>query len=490
MFYPAQEEYLKSALEYNMIPVYTEIVVDMDTPISIYQKVCKKGQGYLLESVEGGENLARYSFIGFEPVITFSAKNGLGKIRGEQGVQEFSGSPLKELESVMLRYKAPKVPGLPRFYGGAVGYFGYELVRYFEELPDIKPDDLDLPDCYFVFTRFVLIYDHVQHKLKIVCNTEPGDEPEKRYIEALKQIEQVKKIVFQQGSILTASPKVIGVPKAVVKSNLTEERYSSMVQQAKEYIKAGDIFQVVLSQRFEVSQTTESPFDLYRNLRVINPAPYLYYLDFDEIKIIGSSPEMLVRVEDNVVATCPIAGTRPRGVTPEEDRVLELELIADQKEKAEHLMLVDLGRNDLGRVCKCGSIEVSDFMVVQRYSHVMHLVSNVKGQLREECTGFDALRACFPAGTLTGAPKIRAMEIIEELEPKKRGIYGGAIGYLSYTGNIDTCITIRTILMNKGKTYVQSGAGIVADSDPAREYQETINKAKALIETLTLREVG
>lgn len=274
-----------------------------------------------------------------------------------------------------------------------------------------------------------------------------------------------------------------------IKSNLPKRKFLEMVNKAKEYIKAGDIFQVVLSQRFSLPLNTD-PFSLYRTLRVINPAPYLYFLDFGEIQIIGSSPEMLVRVEDGIVQTCPIAGTRPRGVTPEEDRALEQELLQDEKELAEHLMLVDLGRNDLGRVCEYGSIEVPDFMVVQRYSHVMHLVSSVKGRLAEGKTAFAALQACFPAGTLSGAPKVRAMEIIEELEPTKRGLYGGAIGYLSFTGNMDTCITIRTILVHRGMVHIQAGAGIVADSDPEREYQETLNKARALIETLAFREVG
>lgn len=488
MYFPSLEEYYKLSGDYNLVPVYTEVLVDMETPISIFKKVCREDRCYLLESVEGGENLARYSFMGLEPFLEYTCKDGLGEIRDDTGIRTMNGPPLDILEEIMVRFNAPKLEQLPRFYGGAVGYFGYDLIRYVEELPRITVDDLELPDCHFILTRVVLIFDHVKHKMKIVVNTCPGDHPETSYNEAKSLIKSLaKRIQDHNFTPVAGSPQKL--PAANFTSNISKQDFLVKVQQAKEYIKAGDIFQVVLSQRLQTPLPGE-PLDIYRNLRALNPAPYLYYLNFAETVIIGSSPEMLIRVEDGMVQNCPIAGTRPRGRNRQEDREMEAELLRDEKEKAEHLMLVDLGRNDLGRVCDYGSIEVKDFMDIERYSHVMHIVSTVQGQLSPDKTGFDALKACFPAGTLSGAPKIRAMEIIEELEPTRRGIYGGAIGYFGFTGNMDTCITIRTILVHKGMTYVQAGAGIVADSDPEREYDETINKAGALMETLLLREVG
>ncbi len=488
MFYPGLDEYLEMDKNHNLIPVYTELFVDMDTPISIFKKVCREQYTYLLESVEGGENLARYSFIGLEPFVRYQCRNGAGVIQDGSGQKEVEGDPLDVLREIMDRYQAPKIEGLPRFYGGAVGYFGYDLVRYVEELPDKTLDDLNLPDCHFILTRLVLIFDHVKHKVKIVVNTQPGNDPAAAYHRAVNRINAVKKMINEPSAVVNGTNKASAVTTKIV-SNMTREEFITKVEKAKEYIKAGDIFQVVLSQRLTLPLQGE-PFDIYRNLRTVNPAPYLYYLNFGGTVIIGSSPEMLVRVEDGHVQTCPIAGTRPRGRTRTEDAALEKELLADKKEKAEHVMLVDLGRNDLGRVCDYGSISVNGFMEVERYSHVMHIVSNVVGSLRPGKPVFDALKACFPAGTVSGAPKVRAMEIIDELEPTRRGVYAGAIGYFGFTGNMDTCITIRTILVHDGMTYVQAGAGIVADSDPGREYDETINKAKALLETLMLKEVG
>lgn len=487
MFHPSREQYLKMARKNNLIPVYTELFVDMDTPISIFKKVCREQYTYLLESVEGGENLARYSFIGLEPFVRYQCRNGTGVIEDSSGTREVKGDPLSTLKGIMDNYNAPKIEGLPRFYGGAVGYFGYDLIRYVEDIPEDTVDDLDLPDCHFILTRLVLIFDHVKHKVKIVVNTEPGSDADKAYEEATQRINAVKKLINEPQAALNRVNKVVVNTKYL--SNMTKEEYMDKVEKAKEYIKAGDIFQVVLSQRLTMPLHGD-PFDIYRNLRTVNPAPYLYYLNFGGTVIIGSSPEMLIRVEDGIVQTCPIAGTRPRGQSKEDDLKLEKELLADEKEKAEHLMLVDLGRNDVGRVCDYGSVNVRNFMNVERYSHVMHIVSNVFGQLKQGHTAYDALKACFPAGTVSGAPKVRAMEIIEELEPTRRGVYAGAIGYFGFTGNMDTCITIRTILVHNGKTYVQAGAGIVADSDPEKEYEETINKAKALLETLMLKEVG
>ncbi|PKM81785.1 MAG: anthranilate synthase component I [Firmicutes bacterium HGW-Firmicutes-14] len=487
MFYPGLEEYTEMSKEYNLVPVYTDLIVDMDTPISIFKKVCRENYTYLLESVEGGESLARYSFIGLNPFVTYKHFGETGTVEDADGENHVTGDPLDILRSIMEHYRAPKVDDLPRFYGGAVGYFGYDLVRHIEQIPEETVNDLELPDCHFVLTRLVLIFDHVKHRVKIVVNTEPGSDPAESYQKAVARIDAVKKLINEPAELKNGTGKAGG--RGEFTSNMTKEQFMDKVVKAKEYIRAGDIFQVVLSQRLKTPLAGD-PFDIYRTLRTVNPAPYLYYLNFGGTVIIGSSPEMLVRVEDGKAQTCPIAGTRPRGRTAAEDRTLEKELLADEKEKAEHVMLVDLGRNDLGKVCDYGTIEVSGFMEVERYSHVMHIVSNVTGELLPGRTVYDALRACFPAGTLSGAPKIRAMEIIEELEPARRGVYGGAIGYFGFTGNMDTCITIRTILVHEGMTYIQAGAGIVADSDPEREYDETINKAGALLETLMLREVG
>ena len=487
MIYPGLDEYLELSRDYNLVPVYTELMADMETPISIFKKVCRQDYTYLLESVEGGESLARYSFIGLEPFVRYECRDGAGQVEDGDGIRNTTGEPLDALEKLMNTYRAPKIEGLPRFYGGAVGYLGYDVVRYFEKLPDVTADDLNLPDTHFIITRLVLIFDHVKHKVKIVVNTEPGSDPTGAYRNALERITAVKKLIGGPAAAIGSRPSAV-VPANFV-SNMTRQEFMSMVEKGKEYIKAGDIFQVVLSQRLKLPLQAE-PFDIYRNLRTVNPAPYLYYLNFGGTVIIGSSPEMLIRVEDGIVQTCPIAGTRPRGRNEAEDAAFERELLADEKEKAEHLMLVDLGRNDLGRVCDYGTIEVKDFMQVEYYSHVMHMVSIVRGQMAQGKTSYDALRACFPAGTVSGAPKVRAMEIIEELEPARRGIYAGAIGYFGFTGNMDTCITIRTILVHDGMTYVQAGAGIVADSDPGREYEETVNKARALLETLMLKEVG
>ena len=487
MIYPSCDEYLELSKTYNLIPVFTEMVVDMETTVSIFKKVCHEDYTYMLESVEGGENLARYSFIGLEPMVNYRYENGSGIIEEKGGRMELTGGPLELLKFIMDRYKAPKIEGLPRFYGGAVGYFGYDVVRHLENLPKDTLKDLDLPDCNFVITRLVLVFDHVRHKIKIVCNTQPGATPEAAYNDAINRIRDVRNII--KAPAKTGRYQAKKCSSGEINSNMSKQEFMNHVGKAKEYIRAGDIFQVVLSQRLKTPLRSD-PFDIYRALRTINPAPYMYYLNFGETVIIGSSPEMLVRVEDDKVQTCPIAGTRPRGLTAVEDETLGIELLADEKEKAEHIMLVDLGRNDLGKVCDYGSISINGFMEVQRYSHVMHIVSTVSGRLLPGKTVFDALEACFPAGTVSGAPKIRAMEIVEELEPVRRGVYAGAIGYFGFTGNMDTCITIRTILVHNGMTYVQAGAGIVADSDPEREYQETLNKAMALLETLTLEEVG
>jgi anthranilate synthase component 1 len=519
MLFPSFDEYVVLSKAYDIVPVYQEVLVDMETPISIYKKLghhqhsnqsqnsqsesnllnnwqdshprdtnsqdSTPQESYLLESVEGGEHLARYSFIGLEPFLSFRFKDGAGVINREGREEKVTGKPLAILEQLMSGYKAPLLENLPRFYGGAVGYFGYDLTRTWEELPSCANDDLGLPDCHFVLTNLVLIFDHVQHKLKIVYNSRVGQDAELSYHQAQEHINRILVLLARPNS---GNNYLVTTPGAAsITSNLTKEQFMAMVEQAKDYIRAGDIFQVVLSQRFQAPLAAD-PFDIYRSLRRINPAPYLYYLDLGDTQLIGSSPEMLVRVEDGRVETRPLAGTRPRGNNTREDQQLAAELLADEKEKAEHVMLVDLGRNDLGRVCNYSSVEVTEFMQVERYSHVMHMVTQVEGQLGAGHSQYDALEACFPAGTVSGAPKIRAMEIIAELEPNNRGAYAGAIGYLSFTGNMDTCITIRTIVVSNGQLYVQAGAGIVADSVPELEYQETVNKAMALLKTLQMQQ--
>lgn len=479
---PGRKEFLSLSKKYNLIPVCREINTDLDTPISVYKKVVKKGPAYLLESVEGGENLARYSFIGFDPFIIFTSRgeNSLVFAGGRQ--KKVSGSPLENLGSLISGYNVYPKPGLPRFSGGAVGYIGYNTVRFIERIEISRNDDLGLPDCNFIFAGTVLIYDHVRRTLTIVINSLPGDKPEKAYGKAEQQIENIIKALKHNIHTKVDSPGPV-LDDSQLEANITRTEFIKKVLQAKEYIQSTDILQVVLSQQLRVPFRGE-PFNVYRRLRTINPSPYHFYLDFDGIKVIGSSPEMLVRVEDNLVETHPIAGTRPRGANPAYDDVLALDLLKDTKERAEHLMLVDLGRNDLGKVCEEGSVRLARFMDIERFSHVMHLVSVIRGRLAPGKNCFEAFKACFPAGTVTGAPKVRAMEIISELEPNGRGIYAGAIGYFGFLGNLDMAIAIRTVVIHEGNAYIQAGAGIVAASDPEREYEETLNKAQALLKTL------
>jgi len=478
---PSRQEYRLLSRQYDLIPVCREINVDMDTPISIFKKISPNGPAYLLESVEGGENLARYSFIGFDPFLNFTSKGYDSQVTSNSGSRTVSGAPLENLERLVSSFHVYEGGELPRFSGGAVGYLGYGVVQFFEKVNITRKNIPDLPDSNFIFAGTVLIFDHARCTLKIVINSLPGEDPESSYDNAEFRLQKVIDAVKRNIAPEDNSPGYY--PPASFEANMTREDFIKKVERAKEYIKAGDILQVVLSQRFRTSFQGE-PFNVYRRLRALNPSPYLFYLDFGEVQVVGSSPEMLVRVEGNTVETCPIAGTRPRGRDRDTDRVLEAELLDDPKEKAEHLMLVDLGRNDLGKVCEPGSIKVHRFMEVERFSHVMHLVSNIRGLMSPGKSYTDALRACFPAGTVTGAPKIRAMEIIDELEPDGRGVYAGAIGYLGFTGNLDTAIAIRTVVIQGGNAYVQAGAGIVADSNPEREYEETINKARALLNTI------
>ncbi len=478
-------EYARSA---RVVPVRREFLFDVDTAVTAYAKLSRPPFGFLLESVVGGEQWARYSFLGTRPAAAWRLRGGeVSWWTPDAGWSPVdTDDPLGDLEA-RLRARAPAhVPGLPRFWGGAVGFFGYDVIREIEDLPHAPPDDLDLPDGLFLFTDVVLAIDNLRGRAMAIAAVpvEAGaEEAELRraYDEAGARLDA---LVTELADAAGPRPLALGAEPErdpEFDSSTRREDYEAGVERIRDYIRAGDAFQVVLSQRLGV-RLEATPFELYRALRTLNPSPYLYFLELDGMALVGSSPEVLVRVEDGVVTVRPIAGTRPRGATPEEDRTLADELRADEKELAEHRMLVDLGRNDVGRVAEYGTVTVPDLMVVERYSHVMHLVSQVEGHLRSGLHAMDVFRACFPAGTVSGAPKIRAMEIIDELEPVRRGPYAGAVGHFSYGGDsMDTAITIRTVLVSGGRAYVQAGAGIVADSDPAKEYEETLNKARALL---------
>lgn len=485
--YPSQEKFMALAGENNLIPIYREIVADLETPVSIYTKIFKEGYSCLLESVEGNRKLSRYSFIAGEPFLILKAYGNSLEITTESQTVRRQENLIEFLREVFSSYKTADIAGLPRFYGGAVGYIGYDCVRLFERLPQEPPDELNLPDAFLIFPESVIVFDHYSSKLKIIVNARIDSDCEAAYKRAVKKIEQLTESIRNKRSDIQRYGYSNHREKGdvVVKNNITRQEFHNKVEKIKDYIFAGDILQAVLSQRFEI-ETGVEPFEAYRALRSINPSPYMFYLNFDQVKIAGASPEMLVRLEDGIIENRPIAGTRPRGKSPEDDLKLEEELINDPKERAEHVMLVDLGRNDLGRVSRYGSVEVPVFMNCERYSHVMHLVSEVRGKLEKGKDALDALVAGFPAGTVSGAPKIRAMEIIDELEPTKRGPYAGAVGYFSFNGNMDTCITIRTIIFTGGKALAQAGAGIVADSRPDSEYEETVSKARVLIKALQI----
>ena len=482
MFNLTLEEAEKLAGEYNMIPLTLECYADMDTPISVFRRMGEERNCFLLESIGQNYLTARYSFIGRNPFLIFSSLGS--QITVTEGGKEktFCGKPMEELEKIVTRYKAPVLDGVPSFNGGAVGFFAYDIIRQYEDLPDVNADELDIPDMQFMLTDEIIAFDHIRQKIVIIVNIHAEGDIGAQYKKAAQRLLEIKSEISAESARLKADDKRETVTEKIV-SNVTKEEFCENVLKAKEYIKNGDIFQVVLSQRFTV-KTNVSPFNVYRALRLINPSPYMYYLDFGGYQIVGASPEMLVRVENGVVHTGPIAGTRPRGKTVEEDMRLEKELLEDEKEIAEHTMLVDLGRNDVGRVSEFGTVKVTRFKYVERFSHVMHIISDVEGKLRRGKTCFDALSATLPAGTLSGAPKIRAMQIIDELENVKRSVYGGAIGYISFNGSFDSCITIRTGLFKDGKAHIQAGAGIVYDSVPETEYEETINKASAVLRAI------
>jgi anthranilate synthase component 1 len=507
MYSPNLEEFIKLSRSANVIPVYKEVSADLDTPVSSFLKLTKDDYAFLLESVEGQEKIARYSFLGTRPSLVFRNKGDQIEIncrdksacacvsacslKGNSCRFPVETDPLAVIEKLMSGFKPAQVKGLPRFYGGLVGFMGYDSVRFFESLPDKNPDELKLPDAVFILTDTILLFDHINHTIKIVTNCflpQSGRKPgpsglKKIYKRAIKKISSIENDLARPltgKGIETRNPG----PKIKITSNFEKSEFCAIVNKAKKHIQKGDIIQVVLSQRFK-ARIKESPFDIYRRLRSLNPSPYMFFLKLKEMTLIGSSPELLVRCEDGLVRTRPIAGTRPRGRDEQEDRRLKRQLLNDEKEKAEHLMLVDLGRNDIGRVCKTGTVKVDDFMSVERYSHVMHIVSEVSGALAKNKSSYDVLRACFPAGTVSGSPKVRAMEIIDELEISRRGPYAGSVGYFSFSGNLDTCITIRTICVKGNTAYIQVGAGIVADSQGKKEYNETVNKAKALFEAIT-----
>ncbi|MFA6078374.1 MAG: anthranilate synthase component I [Candidatus Omnitrophota bacterium] len=492
MYYPSKEEFIKLSSEGNLVPVYREILADFETPLSAFKKIDKGDYSFLLESVEGGERLGRYTMLGSSPSLIFMSKgNSITLCEGKISKTFTTNSnPLDELKKILSQYKFVKVKGLPRFCGGFVGYCGYDMVRFIEKIEKKNLDDLKLPDSVFMLTDTLLIFDHVDHRIKVVSNVHIKGEASKAYDEAVTRIDRIVRDIrgscLKDNTSLTLKRKEQPIK---VKSNFTKLAFAAAVDKAKEYIRRGDIIQVVLSQRMEVPITTR-PFNIYRALRSINPSPYMYYLKLGSFSLVGSSPEIMVRCEDGTVELRPIAGTRPRGSSEEEDAILTKELLADPKERAEHIMLVDLGRNDIGRVCEYKSVKVPELMTVEKYSHVMHIVSDVTGKLNKDKDVFDLVKATFPAGTVSGAPKVRAMEIIEELENVRRGPYAGSVGYFSFSGNIDSCITIRTIVVKDNTAYIQAGAGIVADSDGLKEHTETMNKAGALLRAIEMAERG
>ena len=494
MFKPSLEEFKQKAKLGNLVPVYKEILADLDTPVSAYLKISGGEYSFLLESVEGGEKWARYCFLGCDPSVVVSTKGRTMTLmeNGKSEQREIeSGSPLSAVKEVLSRYQPVPEEGLPRFSGGAVGFISYDMVRFFEDLPEETLDDLDVPDSQFVITDTMLVFDNVSQTIKIVSNAFiEGDDLESVYKNTIKKITSLEEKLKAPLAIEANTDSVENSESSLnFGSNIEEEKFKQAVSRIKEYILEGDAIQVVLSQRLKFSIKCD-PFDIYRALRTINPSPYMYYLKFGDLQVVGSSPEVLVRLEDKKVEVRPIAGTRKRGQNEEEDRALEQDLLKDEKELAEHIMLVDLGRNDLGRVSEISTVEVNERFTIERYSHVMHIVSNVKGILKKGLDCFDVLKASFPAGTLSGAPKIRAMEIIDELEPTRRGLYGGAVGYISFNGNMDTAIAIRTLLVKDKNAYLGVGAGVVADSVPENEFEETMNKGRALLKAIEMAEKG
>ncbi|MEO8377273.1 MAG: anthranilate synthase component I [Candidatus Sumerlaeota bacterium] len=527
MLNPGLEEFKHLATKGNVVPVYRELLADMETPVSVFKKLNASSEyAFLLESVEQGEKLGRYSFLGADPAAVLRVRGKEQEIIAADGEKfETAETPVATLRSLLARYKPVVDPKLPPFFGGAVGYMSYDTVRYYERIPDNLPDDLQLPDCLIMIADSLIVFDHVKRRMILIVNARIDNYTDTReaYQDAITKLNVMRSRIVNAPVIAAKREEEPADPKhrfdatarrvmernlrkntdnresvdgfrtlgsLNVQSNMRKEDYVSAVNKAKEYIAAGDIFQVVYSQRFETEITCD-PFDIYRALRAVNPSPYMFYLKCgSEFQLAGSSPEILSKLSQKKVTVRPIAGTRRRGVDAAEDVALEKDLLADEKERAEHVMLVDLGRNDVGRVSKFGTVTVTDFMTIERYSHVMHIVSNVEGELAPGHDALDVISATFPAGTLSGAPKIRAMEIIDELEKSRRGPYGGAVVYLGFNGEMDSCITIRTAVIKGNKVYVQAGGGIVADSDPQREYMECVNKAKGMLTAVQMAEEG
>ena len=489
MIQPDFKTFSRLARQGNLVPVYETYTADLLTPVGAYLRIARAAKySFLLESVEGGETIGRYTFTGVNPEEVFRARGRRCTLETGSKKKHFDGNPVEELRRLTKRYRSVRVPGLPPLIAGAIGYFAYDMVRLVERIPDTGRDDVGVDDCVMMFYLGLVAFDHVQHRVWVIRNvfTDAPGTLRAKYDAAVREIRRTRRML--EGP-LPRQQKARRGGRLTVRSNMTKPQFTGAVRKAKEYIRAGDVFQVVVSQRLSAT-TSADPFEIYRALRVVNPSPYLYFLKLDDVSVAGSSPEMLVKVQGRDAFYKPLAGTRPRGRNEKADRELETALLADPKERAEHIMLVDLGRNDLGRVCDYGSVKVERLMFVERFSHVMHLVSSLRGHLRENVDCFEALMACFPAGTLSGAPKVRAMEIIDELEPTRRGIYAGAILYLDFSGNVDSCIGLRTLVAKGGKVYIQAGAGIVADSVPEREYEESLSKARALVRALEIAQRG
>jgi len=495
--YPDLATFSRLASDVHLVPVYRRLMGDSLTPVSAFHLLDAGECGCLFESVIGGEKVGRYSFLAADPFLRIEARGNRMSVTDRDRTEEYeTADPLVELKQHVERFRAARLPELPPFTSGAVGYAGYDVVRYSERLPNAPPDDRKLPDLSFAFYDRMVVFDNITKTITVVAMARIDSDPkakEKRdlahiYAAAQRRVDEtVEELSRHNSDLVPVDIELAGDPQIAYRSNFKQAEFEDAVRKCIEYIRAGDIFQVVISQRLEL-EIHSPPFEIYRTLRVVNPSPFMFYLRTPSVTLVGSSPEVMVRVVDGRVTVRPLAGTRRRGKTEEEDRLLAEELLADPKERAEHVMLVDLGRNDVGRVAKYRTVELSDVMVIERYSHVMHITSNVTGQLADGKDCFDALRSCLPAGTVSGAPKVRAMEIIDELEPHRRGPYAGAVGYVDFAGNMDTCIALRTIVVQDGKAYVQAGAGIVADSEPSAEYQETLNKARGLLKAIEVTE--
>ncbi len=489
--HPSPEAFIEYSQQARFVPVFRQLTSDTLTPVTAYQRLSDGPWSFLFESVVGGEKIGRYSFVGSGPFLSMTSWGERVQVRkADGGVREWqSADPLKDLDALLKDYQSVAVPGIPRFCGGAVGFAGYDVIRYTENLPHVPEDDRQLPDMCFALYDSMVVFDHIRKVVLVVAlaDTHNGTPAEARKVAESKLQAVCEKLAVGQDAVKLTDIDLTSEAELETTSNFTQQHFEASVEKCREYIKAGDIFQVVFSQRLQHNSNAK-PLDVYRSLRMVNPSPFMFLLQTPELHLVGSSPEIMVRVEDGETTIRPLAGTRRRGITDLEDQALAEELLSDPKERAEHVMLIDLARNDVGRVAKFGTVELNDVMVVERYSHVMHITSNVVGQLQDGLTAIEALRAGLPAGTVSGAPKVRAMQIIDEIEPHKRGPYGGAVGYIDFTGNMDTCIALRTLVMHDGIIYVQAGAGIVADSVPELEYQETLSKARALLKAIHIAE--